>query len=274
MKIREAKKEARRALKGKLSKAVGYGLLYTFFIDGISFILPGIGTLIIAITLIPLYIGITEVCMKLSNNEKVKPMEFFNIGINKFGKSWGIFFLIILRLIPQLLLIMIASFLVTTMVSVELEKILGEDFTEISAAIVLIAICLFSYIAYIKYAFAKYIYINEPNLLIKEILNKSKKLMKGNRIKYLLLQLSFVPWYILVVIILGVAAFGMFGIVLDFFRGDILYTVLWILGVTVLGVILLIYLSCFKPYRIISSMKFYEMIEKSETKEETNENRE
>lgn len=58
----------------------------------------------------------------------------------------------------------------------------------------------------IMYSQNFYIVVEEPNLSIIECMRKSRKLMKGNKFKYFKLQFSFIGWWMLSILTLGVAS--------------------------------------------------------------------
>ena len=60
-------------------------------------------------------------------------------------------------------------------------------------------------IALFKYSMTNYIIAENPGISAREALEKSKKLMKGNKLRFFLLGLSFIGWEILVVLTLGIA---------------------------------------------------------------------
>lgn len=60
-------------------------------------------------------------------------------------------------------------------------------------------------IALFKYSMTNYIIAENPGIGAREALEKSKKLMKGNKLRFFLLGLSFIGWEILVVLTLGIA---------------------------------------------------------------------
>jgi uncharacterized membrane protein len=59
-------------------------------------------------------------------------------------------------------------------------------------------------IASIRYSQAFYIMIDEPELTASEAINRSKEMMNGQKMKYFLLLLSFLGWYLLSILTLGI----------------------------------------------------------------------
>ncbi|MDR0930897.1 MAG: DUF975 family protein [Clostridiales bacterium] len=58
----------------------------------------------------------------------------------------------------------------------------------------------------IEYSQAQFILADDPTIAPIEAINESKKMMYGNKMKYFLLNLSFIGWGILTVITFGIAA--------------------------------------------------------------------
>ncbi len=61
-------------------------------------------------------------------------------------------------------------------------------------------------IAAYRYAMAPYIMAQNPDVGIREAVNRSKEMMQGRKWKYFCLQLSFIGWSILCVFTLGIGA--------------------------------------------------------------------
>lgn len=69
--------------------------------------------------------------------------------------------------------------------------------------------CLFVIPGIIKkysYSMAFYILADNPELTAREALSKSKEIMNGHKMELFVLQLSFILWYLLVGITLGIAS--------------------------------------------------------------------
>ncbi len=87
--------------------------------------------------------------------------------------------------------------------------------------------------------------------------------MKGNRKKYILLQFSFIHWYIPALIFIVIAVIKMVeALIAPIATGNLLLFFEYAVIACLLELTFFIYLSCFRPYKIISSIKFYEMLDK------------
>lgn len=135
-------------------------------------------------------------------------------GFKYFGKNFliqlivGIFSFLwcILIWLPAMLLLIII-----TVASLSVPEIPGAgpyyngniSNANIVVMIILIIICLvITYIIISRYALAFYIYNDNEELSVMECINGSKEMMKGNKVKLFLLQLSFIGWHILSIITL------------------------------------------------------------------------
>ena len=58
----------------------------------------------------------------------------------------------------------------------------------------------------IRYSMAYYIMCDQPELSIPMCVNESKRIMEGNKLRYLLLDLSFIGWFILAFICVAIIA--------------------------------------------------------------------
>ena len=61
-------------------------------------------------------------------------------------------------------------------------------------------------IASLKYAMTHYVIADNPGITAREALRESERLMDGNKRKFFCLGLSFIGWYLLVVVTFGIAA--------------------------------------------------------------------
>jgi uncharacterized membrane protein len=59
-------------------------------------------------------------------------------------------------------------------------------------------------IAGFRYSLAFYLLIDHPEMTASEAINRSKEMMKGHKMKYFLLLLSFIGWYLLCIVSLGI----------------------------------------------------------------------
>lgn len=59
-------------------------------------------------------------------------------------------------------------------------------------------------IASFRYSLSFYIMIDNPEMTATEVINRSKAMMQGHKMKYFLLFLSFIGWYLLSIVTIGI----------------------------------------------------------------------
>jgi uncharacterized membrane protein len=157
-------------------------------------------SLLLVIIQVPLLYGLMVSLFEIYKYGESKIFSFISIGFNNFGKSWGICFNIFLKLILPIILI-ILSFLI---------MLAGCGGSTISSSFNVFAIIGFIlYIASIIWVYTKSYYYqlayviaaDDETLTSSLIVQKSQYLMSGYRFKLFCLQLSFIGWFILEILI-------------------------------------------------------------------------
>lgn len=232
----EIRKEAREALKGKWGKCVCILLAYMIFtfilglVEGI-FVTSKFYLLIELLVLLismPLSFGLLISFMKLTRGENVKLFGFLSDGFSRFGKSWGIFFQTLLRMILPIICIVLVAFLLGF--SIAFGAASGNYILTIFIVAIYIATIIYAVSRGFLYVLAYYIGYDNPEFSSKACVLKSEALMRGNRGSYFLLELSFIGWAILACLSLGIG-------------------ILWLV-----------------PYMQVAVVCFYERVAKPETK--------
>lgn len=249
----EIRKEARETLKGKWGKAVCIYLIFyilTFIIEklfdnqGANFF--GIKYWISYIISVPLSFGLIISFMKIKRNEEVKIWDFIKDGFLRFGKSWGITWYTFIRLLLPIACFVLITILHFVLMFANANVQLSTMFS-LAYVVLLIATIIYVACRGLLYVIAYNISYDNPELSSKECVNKSEALMKGHRGNYILLQLSFIGWAILLAFgfSLGtsflVTLFGYFGFLLGY--------ALMIVG-----------MSFLMPYMQVAVVCFYERV--------------
>ncbi len=103
-------------------------------------------------------------------------------------------------------------------------------------------------IAILRYSQAFFILADDPTKGILQCINESKSMMKGNKGKYFWLQLSFIGWYIVTAIAIGIVT-GLFS--MFHFGGVVTASFDWIVGLA----------SCWlTTYVLATDAAFYEIL--------------
>ena len=223
MKAYEIRKQAREALKGKWGKAVLITLAYVGLILMFSFIagkfeenslVYNIIEIVTAILQVPLSLGIGYSFIKLKRNEKVKIFDFGNFGFSNFGRSWKIALRATLKMIlPFIGMIIGILLLIGISVMATVNSIVGGASATSFVGVLVLGLIIFfaSYlwmlILSLNYSLTTYIAYDNPKMSSLEVVNESKKMMKGNRWKLVVLSLSFIGWIILTVCTFGIGYF-------------------------------------------------------------------
>lgn len=216
--------EARRKLTGKWGKAACIILAYLLiffvlgFIEGFIEGLWGLSknnlliSIINFIVEIPLTFGIIFALFKVYNSEEVKSFDFISLGFGNFKKSILVSLNMLLKMIVPFILMVVAIVLAiaastSTLISVSTHSssgILASSGTLLVSIILYIVSFIWLIVKSYSYKLSYIIAIDEPDLTAKEAVNKSATLMKGNRGKLFLLELSFIGWAILAIFTLGI----------------------------------------------------------------------
>ena len=208
------KREAREKLYGKWGKAVLSTLIYT----AIFFLLEFIGnlsqeaslqlfvSLFTIIIQVPLGFGLIVSYVRIFNDEDVKYLDLISSGFDNFGKSWCISLLTFVKMLLPIILLTLSIFLIIgtgiySYASTANSTSIGLTF--LSLVLLIVSIVWLITRSY-SYQIAPIIAAVRPELSSKEVIDESKRVMKGNRWKLFCLQLSFIGWAILVAFTLGI----------------------------------------------------------------------
>ena len=147
----------------------------------------------------------------MSRNEDVSLTSFITIGFQNMKSVWRTYGRTIIKLLfPMIILILGFSFLLYSFLQVatitpNLETIYITDLIKSPQVIIafIIVIAAIIYVAYkaLPLSLAYYVLYDNSEFTGKEVLEKSKALMKSNVLNLVLLLISFVPWFLLIYMI-------------------------------------------------------------------------
>ena len=223
MSISKIKESARTALAGKWGKGVCIILAYLAFsilmgfivgiaqgIFGEDSIVASLLDIATSIVQVPIAFGLTFVFIKLKRNEEVKAFDFIDIGFSNFGRAWKISLRVLLKMILPIIGIIVSIIILGLAIfNAAATAVAGTSmlsFTGLMGAglIVYIASLIWLVVVSLLYSLTTVIAYDNPNMKSLEIVNESAKMMRGNRGKIFLLDLSFIGWAILTVFTLGI----------------------------------------------------------------------
>ena len=185
-------------------------LLFSYLLKFLNLKIPNIVNIIVHclffIVSIPFGFGITSNIIKLTDSKTNSTIEFLDDFIlNCIDYTKLIFHACIKLILPIILCILSIFYLIGTLTAyVNHKSFLCFHQGALPLAITLFitnAIILIYFI--LNYAIISFLYYNaEKKDDSKQILDKSKELMKGNKFNFIKLLLSFVPYLLFIIIIL------------------------------------------------------------------------
>lgn len=181
--------------------------------------------------------------IRLTDAKTKSITDFINLSIINGAKYTKVLLQVLIRILIPLILIILSGFYLIGNIVAYTNQI---NFLCFSPNLVLTSLIIFivNFIILIyfllKYTIVTFIYYSKPNTKPKEIVNKSNELMKGNKIKYLLLLLSFFNWFII--------------------AGIILFILNKFIELEYLTSFIILFYSILKPYIIISKLNFFESL--------------
>ena len=205
----ELRKQAREALKNNWGKAILLTLAYFFFViildafGKIFFKSPSLSlsySIIKLVIQVPIAFGLSISFLNLKRQKTTTAFSFVTEGFSRFGKCWNVYLWVLVKMLLPICCFIMAIVLLAVLLSLKLKIWL------------VIIIGILAYLACIVYAVSRgllyslvyYITCDEPELTGKEVVVKSEQLMKGNRGNLLLLELSFIGWFFLGLLTLGI----------------------------------------------------------------------
>lgn len=203
---------AREALKGKWGKAALMVLCFFIILFALNLIIlwvPGIGAICYMIISIPLSYGFLASFIKLKRDEEVGYIDFISLGFSSFAKTWAIIGNMILKLVVPFIVAIV--FIVIFMFSVSgsiVNMVHYSTYYSVGSTAAFGGLAIIGFIGYIVsliylaiksyyYVLSYYILYDNPDMTGKEIVEKSKELMTGNRWSFFWLGLTFIGWAIL-----------------------------------------------------------------------------
>ena len=206
MKAKEFRTETREKLAGKWGEAALITFIYSCicFIAGIlgGIVLPKklilLWDLLYYVLIIPLTFGLNISYFKIFNGEETDLFDFIKDGFKFFKISLEIQLRIFFKMLISFVVLFASMFAIGFIFGVS-SMVGGNSFEGILVLIPILYVvaCIWMMAIKYKYEMANYIVIENPDINSKEALEKSWELMKGNRLKLVGLQLSFIGWGIL-----------------------------------------------------------------------------
>lgn len=202
---------AREALRGKWGKAALMVLCFfiiLFAINLVSILIPGIGAICYLVISIPLSYGFLASFIKLKRDEEVGYIDFISLGFSSFAKTWAVVGNMILKLIVPFIVAIVFIVIFMFSVSGSIVNMAYSSYSSIGSTAAFSGLAIIGFIGYIAsiiylaiksyyYVLSYYVLYDNPDMTGKEIVEKSKELMTGNRWSFFWLGLTFIGWAIL-----------------------------------------------------------------------------
>lgn len=220
------RKEARNQLNGKWKKVVLITLAYfivSFILNIIQKSVPEksfaylLFSIIMFVVDVPLIFGFTKALLDTYNGKEISSFSFVTLAFSNFSKAWKITLKVFLKLlIPVIICIISMVLMIIGAGSSIVTGISLGTFSTGSLVLILLGFILYlvSFIWVIMksyyYSLAQIIAADDENLNTTEAIEKSYNLMKGNRGKLFILELSFIGWAILGIFTLGIGYLWLF----------------------------------------------------------------
>jgi uncharacterized membrane protein len=164
---KELRAKARDQLQGKWTAPVVVTLIFLAIFILVSY-LPVVGSGLTLILSGPLYLGFSQYFLNFKRGNNPKPEDIFS-GFRNLGSSIALYFIMLIFILLWSLLLIIPGI-----------------------------------IAGIRYSMSFYALCDNPDSGAMNALNKSKELMKENKMQLFLLGLSFLGWAVCCVFTFGI----------------------------------------------------------------------
>lgn len=221
MKAKEIRAQAREALSGNWATFILLNVMYVLSIAVLSFLnvlIPIVGYIALMVLTVPLAYGYLKNLLRLKRKETDNAFEFFRYTFNDFARAWCVTGRILLKLIVPLIIVGISLIAIVILaVFVAMSAIAGNESALVVSSFGYLIVMVALFIGYIWLivrgllcVLSTYIAIDNPQMSAKETVDLSVKLMKGNRLKYIFLSLSFIGWMILSILTLGIGFIFLF----------------------------------------------------------------
>lgn len=174
----DLKQQAKAQMQGKLGSFILVLVVYVVVVFAISMVsgllnlvIPVLGMIMVYVLTPPLMIGYTAVFLNASYGDKPNVSTLFDGYKKCFGRSILLYILMLVFTCLWCLLLIIPGIIK----------------------------------AY-AYSMAFYVMADDPEISAREALKESERIMKGHKLEFFILQLSFILWGLLVCVTFGLAA--------------------------------------------------------------------
>ena len=260
MTISEIKKSAKLNLKGNYFRCSSSCLLYFIIIMILAYIINilkiKLDNHIIPLTIFRAIFGIISLVLSyglianvlnLSQNKTKSITKFMDMSILNFSRYTKVILQVLLRIFIPLFIFFLCLFYLCVTFIAQINKTnflcFYGDLLPLAIIICVLSLCILIFFL-LKYVLTAFICNDDTTLSSKEVVQKSAELMKGKKLKYICLILSFFGWILLTSVIL--------------------YIFSYFVDLSLLTPIVIVFYTLIRPYVIESESIFYESLGQKE----------
>lgn len=215
----ELKAQARESLLGKYSIIIAASIIISLItsflllpfemqidedtaVKSLDMLIYLIAYLIVTLISIIFMTGLYKMHLKIARNENVYTSDVFTIFKSNPHRYVGMNLLTGILIGIPIYLMLILAFLIFGLYP---EDTIPLPLTGINAILWIIGIVLSIRLS-LQYMLCTFIMLDNPDMRITDILRQSRHYMKGNLLRYLYLCISFIGYFLLVILSLGLAS--------------------------------------------------------------------
>ena len=210
MKAKEIRAQARESLSGRWGKYILLNFLFALCIIPffLFFLVPKVGIALFFILTIPLVYGYSYNSMRLRKKLTDSTIEFVSLGYSNFLRAWKLVLCVMLKIIIPVILLLGVFVIGAGSIGVLqfFEHYTLARILKIVWFLLLLLVSIWLTFRLLSLSFVTNISIEHSNDSVKKCVDYGIKIMKGNRLKLIWLNLTFFGWTVLSILTLGIGA--------------------------------------------------------------------
>lgn len=203
----DLKRHAKAGLQNNLGTFLCAVVLLWLILFGAQFV-PFLGTLVASLVLAPVVeYGVVNLSLRAADRRTLEIADGFVGFQQQFGRALAVYWTRIVYLFLWGLPVYLGA--IVLVVAVEggsVDSGAGLDRLVAVGAPILAVLGIPAMIKTLSYSMATFLMIDNPAMTAKEAITASRALMNGQKLRLVLFHLSFVGWWLLVLVTFGLAA--------------------------------------------------------------------
>jgi uncharacterized membrane protein len=203
----DLKRHAKAGLQNNLGTFLCAVVLLWLILFGAQFV-PFLGTLVASFLLAPIVeFGVANLCLRATDRRTLEIADGFVGFQQQFGRALAVYWTRCLYLFLWSLPVYLGA--IVLVVAVEGGSVdSGAGLNRLAAvgAPILAVLGIPAMIKALSYSMATFLMIDNPAMTAKEAITASRALMNGQKLRLVLFHLSFLGWWLLVLVTFGLAA--------------------------------------------------------------------